>query len=341
MRLAAILAWFAIAGATPAFASERFLLDDPAARQLAPGDLAARPARFPFGVGERLEYAVSWFGVPAGRATIEVARFLEVGGARVAHVVATAETNAVFSLVYALRDRSEAWIDLDRCVTLRTRALEERPGKVYDESVRFDWTTHFVHAVLDKRHKGQRRELALDFGPFAHDTSDLFYVLRALPLAAGLSVGLPTYADRRVFEFRIDVEAGPRMASALGSVETWAVRPSTRLDGAVHGAGEGVVFVDRASRVPIRMQGWMRTAGGGFLVRGLAAELVAHRAGDTSGPAVARRTLAVDAAMPPTRDGVPQWEPPAEVRAARATAGVAARDVRSKIPEFAVSAGPD
>lgn len=339
--LAHLLVVLAVAALAPcaarAAAGEDWLLDDPSLRALGAAELAARPPRFPFGVGERLEYAVSWFGVPAGTAVIEIARFVALGDERYAHVVATARTNAVFSLVHAVDDRSEAWIDLDRFVTVRTRAVMRRPGKWYDDAVRYDWPARLLHARLDKRHKGQRRELVLDFGPHAHDTSDLVYALRALRLGPGARVGLPTYADRKLFEFRVDVAPGPRLATPLGRVETLAVRPSTWLDGAPHAAGEGVVYVAGEARVPVRLEGWVRTAEQSFLVHGLRATLVRYDAGAPSPHAPAP---AFDAAMPATRNGVPQWDPPADVRAARAAAGLAVRDVRTRIPEPAVGAGP-
>jgi hypothetical protein len=327
-----------LAGPAPA---EEWLLDDPALRALAPGDLAARPARFPFPPGERLEYAVSWFGVPAGTAVVEIARFVALGDARYAHVVATARTNRLFSLLHLVDDRSEAWIDLDRFVTVRTRALERRPGKLYDESVFYDWSTHFVHARLDKRHKGQRRELSLDFGPQAHDASDAVYALRALPLAPGRSFALPVYASRKLFELRADVDPGPRLASApFGELETLAVRPSTRLDGRPFAAGDGVVYVGGPTRVPLRLEGWVRTDERAFLVQGLCAALVGYTPHAPGWPPAGDPQLALGAGLPPTQDGVPRWDPPPAVRAARARAGVEARDVRSAIPDPTVSAGP-
>lgn len=280
-----------------------------------------------------MEYAVSWFGVPAGRATIEVARYVAIGEARYAHVVATAETNAAFSLLYPLRDRSEAWIDLDRAVTVRTRAVEVRRGKHYDESVAYDWSTHLLHARLDKVHKGQRREVVFDFGPFAHDTSDAVFALRAQPLAPGFAVGLPTYANRKLYELRVEVEAGPRLAATpLGDVETLAVRPSTRLDGEEYAAGEGVVLVAGAARVPLRLDGWIRTAETRFLVRGLRAHLVRFVPNAPGWTPAREPALALEGAMPPTRNGVPLWEPPPAVRAARAAAGVSAGEKRLRIP---------
>ncbi len=314
-------------------ASESFLLDAPGLRVLAPSELVARPARFPFPVGERLEYAVSWFGVPAGRVAIEVARFIEAEGARYAHVVATVRTNKAFSAVYEVDDRSEAWIDLDRFVTVRTRAVEKHGSKHYDESVRYDAATHFLHAQLDKLHKRQRRDLVFDFGPFAYDTSDLVYLLRALPLAEGYAIGVPTYADRKVFEFRIEVGATKTVSSkAFGAQRAVAVRPSTRLDGKGYAGGEGVVWVSGPARVPVRLDGWIRTPQSSFLVQGLRAVLIRYVA-SAPGWDPAREPAAQPVTeIPPTQQGVPLWNPPAAVREARTASGVAPHDTKRSLP---------
>jgi len=312
---------------------EGFLLDAPGLRVLAPADLAAQPPRFPFPVGERLEYAVSWFGVPAGAVVIEVARFVEAEGARYAHVVATIRTNKLFSAVYEVDDRSEAWIDLDRFVTVRTRAVEKHGPKLYDETVHFDAATHFLHARLDKLHKRQRRDLVFDFGPFAYDTSDLVYLLRALPLAEGYAVGVPTYANHKVFEFRIEVGA-PKIVSskAFGPQLALAVRPSTRLDGKLYAGGEGVVWVSGPARVPVRLDGWIRTAQSSFLVQGLRAVLTRYVASAPGWTPVREPVVEPITAIPPTQDGVPHWDPPPAVRAARAASGVAPHDTTQSLP---------
>ena len=314
-------------------APEEFLLDAPGLRVLAPEDLAARPPRFPFPVGERLEYAVSWFGVPAGTVVIEVARFVAAEGARYAHVVATLRTNKLFSAVYDVNDRSEAWIDLDRFVTVRTRAVEKHGPKHYDESVRYDPTTHFLHAQLDKLHKRQRRDLVFDFGPFAYDTSDLVYLLRALPLAEGYAIGVPTYANHKVFEFRIEVGAPKTVSSkAFGPLPALAVRPSTRLDGKLYAGGEGVVWVSGPARVPVRLDGWIRTAQSSFLVQGLRAVLTRYVASAPGWTPVCEPVVEAVTAIPPTQDGVPRWDPPAAVRDARTASGVSPHDTIESLP---------
>ena len=319
-------------------AGPRWLLDAPGARVLSPANLASRPPRFPFPVGERFEYAISWFGVPVGTAAIEVARFLELDGSRYAHVVATAATNPTFSLLYPVNDRTEAWIDLDRFVTVRTLATEEHGSGRYEEEVRYDWSTHFLHARLDKLSQGRRRELDFDFGPFARDTSDLFYQLRTLPLATGYRAHSATYANRRVFEFRIDVgETREVRTEGLGTTPALAVRPSAWMDGRPYAAGDGVVWVAGDARIPVRLDGWIRTAGSTFLVQGLHLALTRYVASAPgwSPPSQPAPVPGTDA--PATVRGVPQWTPPADVLAARRTTGVVPRDWRSPLPARSAS----
>jgi hypothetical protein len=216
---------------------------------------------------------------------------------------------------------------------VRTRAVEKHASKHYDESVRYDAPTHFLIGQLDKVHKQQRREIVFDLGPFAYDTSDLVYLLRALPLARGYVTGVPTYANHKVFEFRIEVgETRTIETPALGSLPALAVRPSTHLDGRDYAVGDGVVWVSGPARVPVRLDGWIRTAQSSFLVQGLRAVLVRYvpnAPGWT--PALDPRVEPVTQ-IPTTRDGVPQWDPPPAVRAARDAAGLAPHDTRMSLP---------
>jgi hypothetical protein len=309
-----------------------WLLDAPGAHELVPADLAERPPRFPFPVGERLEYAVSWFGLPAGTAAIEVARFIEVDGHRYAHVVATAVTNPVFSVLYEVRDRTEAWIDLDRFVTVRTHATEEHGGRRYEEEVRYDWSTHFVHARLDQLSKRQRRDVDFEFGPLAHDTSDLFYLLRALPIARGYRVGVVTYANRKLFEFRIEVGAPSWVQTgAFGAVSALPVHPSAWRDGKSYAAGDGVVWVAGEARVPVRLDGWIRTTQSTFLVQGLRVVLTRY-VPSAAGWSPPHEPDLVLTETPTAVGAVPQWIPSEVVQAARRATGVTPRDVRGPMP---------
>ena len=308
-----------VALATPAHAAPCHLLARPETRVLTPADLREKPVAFPFAPGERMEWGVRYFGIEVGRAAVEVVRFIEVHGRRVAHVVGTARTNAIFSVFYRVDDRTEAWIDADALLTLRT-ATHTRHGRrreVYEE-VEFDWPTRFVKVFEARRHSADAQRIEFDFGPFAHDTFDALYVLRSLPLKTGDRVRLPVYATQKIYEFEIAVgEPATIRSPVLGRVEALAVRPLNRLDGEAQGDGRGRAWVtDDERRIPVRANGWLRSTQG-LRIGGLRAELVDYRAGDPGWPAPRSATRPKSPPLPPTVEGRPSWDAPPDIQEVR------------------------
>lgn len=336
MRAAALLlCFFLVALSSSADAPDAprsYLLRDPELTILTPEDVKARPPAFAFPPGERLEYSVRYFGVPIGTIWLEVARYMEKQGVRMAHLVAGARTNDFFSAIYPIDDVSEAWFDIDRLVTLKTRTHTRhgRRREVWEEVV-FDWETHFVHVHEERRHRGTLRQVAFDFGPFAHDTFDLFYALRSLPLEPGYSARLPVYANRKIYAFHVDVNRRERVSSkVLGEVEAVVLRPYDVLDGKPARDGDGEVWVlDTPRRVPLRVIGWFRTTDH-FRVGSVRAELMSHRGGTPGWPEPPHPRIQERPWPKPTHDGRPRWKPPKAVKKARKKAGI--RPVNRKIP---------
>ena len=323
LALSLLLAAGAAAPETPPPTREAFLLDAPGVRILAPDALVDTPGRFPFAVGERLDYDISWWGIAVGRASLEVARLIEWRGLRLAHVVATARTNDFFSLLYRVDDRSESWIDVDRMRTLRTATLTRHAHKETWEEVEFDWTTHLVHVVEEKRHANRVKSAVLDTGPFLYDTFDAFYALRTLPLEIGLGADLPVYASRKIYGLHVEVERREQIDDpVLGSTHAWVLRPSDSLDGERQDDGAGEVWVSgEAPHVPIRLRGWFRTVSERLRVGGVRIVLAGYRA---AAPGWPEPGFVTEPARPwPARTvlGTPVWDLPPSVEAAREANG--------------------
>ncbi len=295
----------------------------------APETSAPESARFLFAPGECLRYRVSYLGVPVGYARIGV---LSVGhlptGSAVAHVVAVAETNAVFSRLYRVEDRSEAWIDLASQRTLRTRTETRHARKRVSEEVNFDWETHFVAISRTKWHKEKHYDIGFDFGPDIHDTFDAFYAMRAARDDVGDRREIPIYASRKIYGFHLDYERVETIDSeALGAVEAIRVIPRDTVDGERAGNGAGKVWITRdARRLPLRIRGWLN--GEGFVLGGVAAELVEYVPGTE--PFAAGEASVAD--LFPTRDGRPAWDPPPHLTALRRDRGLVAWEKKTRLP---------
>jgi len=312
-----------------------YLLREPGLRELAPADLEERPARFAFPVGERLVYQVRYFGVEVGFASLEVARFVEHGGRRYAHLVATARTNEFWSALFRVDDRSEAFVDLDdgRIARSRTRLLHGR--KESREEIRYDWDTHFVQVRKVKVHRSSVRDTAFDFGPFVYDVFDAFYALRRVPFASDVEVELPVYASRKIHGFRVRLEGRRNVSvAALGPapVAVLELRPWDTLDGRPHEVGKGRVYVLAGeSQVPVLLDGWFRFTD--FIrVGGVAAELVSWERGNPGWPPPRPHPWTAPPVAPESVEGRPRWDPPARVLAVRAERGVEPHERRLRLP---------
>jgi hypothetical protein len=320
-----------------------WLLQAPALRELAPADLAARPARFAAPLGERLTYQVRYFGVDVGPATLEVARYVELEGRRYAHLVATARTNEFWTKLFRVDDRSEAWIDLDTGRVARTRTRTLHGSRESREEIRYDWAAHFVTVRKAKVHRASVREDAFDFGPFVYDVFDAFYALRRAPYRAGVELELPVCASRKIHGFRVKY-AGRKDVTALAlgpaPVAALELHPYDTIDGQPHAVGDGVVYVlDDPSRVPIRLDGWFRFAD--FIkIGGVSAELVAWERGTPGWPAPQPPAWADPPIAPASVAGRPAWDAPAPVVAARERAGIAAYEKKERLAPSAVGAAP-
>lgn len=329
----AVLA-LSVALAGGASAQPRYLLDEPGLRELGPEALAERPGLFPAALGERLEYEVGYLGVPVGSFRMEVARFVERDGVRLAHVVCVARSNDVFSRLYPIYDLTEAWVDIDRMRTVRARSYTTRGSKEVFYDLRLDWKTHFAHLLYEKRHQGKIREVDFSFGPYLHDAIDLVYQLRRAPLDPGFRARFPVYASRKVYEVELAVgEVATVQTEALGRTAALPVEPRALLDGERRSGKGDVLWVDRERRIPLKLEGWPGVSSG-FLASGVRAELVGYREA-----APGWETPPVQSWDPPQREldsieGMPQWRPPADVREAREMRGLRYRnDKRYVDPE--------
>ena len=337
LLLTGLAVWSVFGLASAAGTEEPRLIDPPGARELTPAELLARPAPFPAPVGESLRYGFSYWGVPLGSATIEVLRYLEVDGRRFAHIQARAHTYPAFAWIYRVRDRAEALIDLDRMRTWMSRSwMEHRHRQIYEE-IDFDWETHFVRVLRERRHSGRGREVQFDFGPFAHDPLDLIYSVRRAPGLDSGPVDLPVYASRKIQGLRLVPDGREWVRSRVRErVLALRLRSEARLDGRPRDdRGRGIVWVAaEGQRIPLRLVGWFRGSEN-FRIGGLRAELLEYVpsapgwegiGGNAPPPPAAGRKPA-----PSSLQGRPVWDVPEGVDRVRRARDMVERDERFRV----------
>ncbi len=218
---------------------------------------------------EQLVYDVTWMGIKAGQATLEMQGVVDFHGQRAAHLVTTAQSTPFISKFYRVNDRSESYLGVD---PLRALHFEKhlREGRYRHDS----WT--------DFDHQGRQATFRyLDFGPVPKGISRLeeaerygkyvtqefplspgsldefsvLYYVRALDLRVGQTRYAKVFASKKNWELEVRVLGRETLETALGPRETLVVEPLLQFEGVFQQKGKMTVWLtDDAERIPVLMK---------------------------------------------------------------------------------------
>jgi len=219
--------------------------------------------------GERLIYDVTWMGIKAGQATLEIRGMVQLNGQRAIHVVTTAQSTPLISKIYRVDDRSESYVGLDPMRTLRFEK-HLREGR-YRHDSRTDFDHHsgvatFRYLDFGPVPKGiSRLEEAEKYGkyvtqefplsPGALDELSVLYYVRTLPLVDGNTVRAKVFASKKNWDLEVKVLGRETLDTVLGRYETLVVEPLLKFEGIFQQKGRMLVWLtDDAERIPVQMK---------------------------------------------------------------------------------------
>lgn len=200
----------------------------------------------PFGPGEECTFSIGYGPIKAGEATISVQDTLDYHGSRVLHLRTRARSNRVFDAVFKVRDQADSYLDIEHQHS-RYYAKHLREGG-YERDVE-------IHFDQDggKAYYPDGRENDIPYG--VQDILSAFFLVRALPLADGDRIALPTHGDKELYELQVVVHGREELDTELGRRRCIKVQPVLAEDGLFKHEGDLFVwFTDDAQRVPVLMR---------------------------------------------------------------------------------------
>lgn len=182
----------------------------------------------PFIPGERLTYALRWGVVPAGTVVLEVLPLETVSGVDAHHFAVTATSNRFVDTFYPVRDRVDAYADLNmtRSLFYKKKQLEGRHRR--DEVVTFDWAA----STVTYENFGKKRK-PVPIAGWTFDPLSVFYAFRGQQLQRGSSlhtavtdgkkcvIGTAVIVDRQIVQV------------PCGAFDTFLVEPDLKNVGGV------------------------------------------------------------------------------------------------------------
>lgn len=224
--------------------------------------VAARPAAsaaqadqpVPFKVGETLTYDVSWTTfVSAGTATMSVKERRPAGAGRNAYyLVAEGRPSSMLSKLYQLYYKAESMLD--------TRTLLPSMATIYSDEggrKRHKTTTFKGNGSVEYEVKTTTSAVStITASRTAQDPLGAIYILRSLPLKAGMtaSIPIPIIDSGKAYTMRVRVGGIENVKSGLGTLQAVKLLMTiTDAAGKAEGSGFSLWLSDDSRRLPLKI----------------------------------------------------------------------------------------
>lgn len=206
---------------------------------------------YSFNIPERLVYDLTWTGIKAGEATLEI----QDNGEHLL-IVSTARSAKWVSIFYKVDDRVESKLlkanpyqMIGHAVNYRLKIREGRHRK--DKEVVFDVSRS--KAIYIDYLGQERKEIDITFPVF--DPLSSFYYLRDLHLEVGKPVFVTIFDSKKVWNVEVQVLRKERIAVPAGEFDTIVVKPLMKSEGIFYRKGDIYIWLtDDEKRIPVKLQ---------------------------------------------------------------------------------------
>lgn len=204
-----------------------------------------------FPIPERLEFEVSYTGIPAGRAVQEVK---QVGDE--IQIVSTAKSADWLNLFFPVDDRIES--------ILISGAPPNYIGvpRLYRERIREGWTRFQKDAVFDReklevttRDFLGKSEKNQKITKRTYDTLSSFFYFRSVPLQVGTSYFIDIFDCKKLWNTEVQVLRREEIVTPLGRFKTVVIKPVLKFEGIFARTGDMFIWLtDDDRRIPVQMK---------------------------------------------------------------------------------------
>lgn len=212
---------------------------------------AARPrVNRAFASGERLKFAVHYFAVLGGYATLAVEALETYQGRPCYRLAAEAHSAFPFSNFYKVDDRLVSRFD---AVDFFPWRFEKRVREGhYREAYAVEYRPLEHQAV---RTKAGDPPQTFAVPPFVQDVISAFYYFRLVDFKVGDRVAIPTQAGTRNYELVVEVLGRETVSVQAGKYDCFLLKPHVKYDNVFQNKGEILLWVTADERrMPVKIR---------------------------------------------------------------------------------------
>lgn len=203
-----------------------------------------------FNIPEKFEYELTWTGVKAGTATLEITKT-----GNDIKIVSTAQSVNWVSVFYTVDDRVESILAkksslmfVGEPANYRLRIREGRHRR--DKEVIFNSGNKvtYIDHINNEKH-------SFDVPSLIFDPLSSFYYLRTLKLVVGEPVYVTMFDSKKVWNVEVQVLRKEKVTLPTGTVDTILIKPLMKSEGIFYKKGDIYIWLtDDEKRIPVKLQ---------------------------------------------------------------------------------------
>ena len=220
-----------------------------------------------FGVGEYLEFGLSYGILSAGTAVMQIPEMIDYNGKKCLRIVSIATTNGFVSQFYPVRDTVESYIDSDGIFTHYFRKHLREGGYKIDRITVFDQRRHLAITGKD----------TIPTYSFTQDVLSSLYFIRTHEIEPGKEILIDNHTDKKNYPLRVIVHGRERIEVPAGKFNCLIVEPVMRYEGIFKAKGRIKIWLtDDQYKIPVKMQTEV------FFLGSISAKLKKYKYGEIS-----------------------------------------------------------
>jgi len=204
-----------------------------------------------FPIPERLEFEITYTGIPAGKGVQEVT----MEGDDV-HIVSTAKSAPWLKLFFPVDDRIDSFL------------VESSPPsyigvpRMYRERIQEGWSRFQKDALFDRSKLEvttkdflKKSETIQKITPKTYDTLSSFFFFRTVPLQIGSSYYIDIFDCKKLWNTEVQILRREEIETPLGRFKTVVIKPVLKSEGIFARTGEMHIWLtDDERRIPVLMK---------------------------------------------------------------------------------------
>ena len=203
----------------------------------------------PFNIGEKLEFQLSWAGLPAGTLTMEVKERTKIHGREAIHITSKSWSNDFISTFYKLDVSIDDFMDAENLSTLKCEIKQKKKNRNRSKLLIYDYEKKQVKFTKKNETK------IYDVPSHIYDTLSSIYYLRTQELVSGKSIRINTFSNGKFYTVDIRILNKEKIKTDAGTFDTIKVYPLIKGDDLLKGKGEMFIWLtDDEYKIPVKIK---------------------------------------------------------------------------------------